>query len=373
MVSFARYARNALSIYKDNNPKYLIFFVTSRCNAKCVFCHYRSQIDDTQRKKHELSLSEIEKIAQNYGKISKLSFSGGEPFLREDLPEIVDAFIRYCDPQIVDIPTNGSIPDRIQSMVKRILPLMEGRILDIQLSIDGTKEVHDRIRGIPGLYQKILQTFELLSLLRNKHSALKIKMNLVYFAGNRDVTESLAREFEASYEFDRFQITYPHGESINDEITKNIDFDVFHELSRAIQKHYKTRNRGDLHSLIFRAVKLIRDDIIRENHILLQDMGAICRAGERILVLDDIGEVYPCEPLWESVGNVRQEDYSIHRVLRGQRMADFKQKHLGPGKCTCSWGCVALEKIIYSPSLYPRLLANCFYLLFAGGKGLRAS
>ena len=363
------YAANALAIHGDRLPKYFIFFVTSRCNASCDFCHFKYQIEDPVRKKLELSVDEIEKIASAYGKISKLSFSGGEPFIRTDLPEIVDVFVRHCDPQIIDIPTNGSMPERIERTVKAILPHIGNRVLDIQLSIDGDEETHNRIRGIPGLYRKILDTYDRLSKLRETHPQLRLKMNLVYCAENRDITAKMARFFEEKFDFDRFQITYPHGNSVDQEIFQDVDFENFRLLSQDIQRHFTIRDRRDLHSLLFRAIKMVRDDVLRDAHVFLKDMGAICKAGERILVLDDIGEIYPCEPLWESVGNVREHGYDVRSILAGPRMAQFRDKHLGKGKCTCAWGCVALEKIIYTPSLYPRLMANIAYLLWRGGDG----
>lgn len=368
--ALGKYAANALAIHTDKIPKYFIFFVTSRCNATCDFCHYTTQIEDKERKALELSVDEITKIAAQYGKISKLSFSGGEPFIRLDLPEIIDAFIEHCDPQIIDIPTNGSMPDRIERVLQRVLPKLGNRILDIQLSIDGPEAIHDEIRGIPGLFKKVLESYDILSRLRQQHPNLRIKMNLVYVNDNRAATKTLTKFFEGDYDFDRFQITYPHGESVVKNVYDQVNFDEFHKLSMEIQKHFKLRNRGDLHSMLFRAIKMLRDDIIAENHDFLQDMGAICKAGERIIVLDDIGEVFPCEPLWESVGNVRDTDYDLHAILGGERMARFREKHLGPGKCTCSWGCIAMQKAIYTPSLYPRLLGNFLYLLFSGGAGV---
>ncbi len=368
-MNYLKYIDNALAIHKDKAPKYLIFFVTSKCNANCVFCHYREQIEDRSRKGQELTVEEIRQIARKYGKVSKLSFSGGEPFMREDLPEIVKTFIEHCQPDIIDIPTNGGLVERIEQSVPRILDVMDGQVLDIQLSIDGPEEIHDQVRGVPGLFRRSMETYALLSRLRQKHPNLRLKMNLVYFSENMDAIRELAAIFESGYDFDRFQITYPHGVSVEDAVTSRIDFEKFHMLSKEIQKRFRIRSKLDLHSLIFRAVKMARDDILRRHHILVKDMGAVCRAGERILVLDEIGNVYPCEPLWDSVGNLREAGYDVREILRGPRMRAFAQKHLGPGKCTCSWGCVALEKIIYSPRLYPRLLANIAYLVLLGGRG----
>lgn len=367
MRFITEYISNAFSIHKDQSPKYLIYFVTSYCNATCYFCHYKTQIDDPVRKSHELTLEEIEKLSRNYGKVSKLSFSGGEPFLRADIDEIIELFIRHCDPKIIDIPTNGSMPEKVEQTVKRIMPQMGGRILDIQLSIDGPEEIHDRVRGIPGLFKKIIETYQRLNNLRKNYSNLKIKLNLVYLPDNKDSIEGLMTFFEKDFDFDRFQITYPHGKSVDGSITQSQDFKDFKELSQKIQRHYKIIDRTDLHSLVFRSVKMLRDDVLADHH---SDLGAVCKAGERVLVLDDTGGVYPCEPLWESVGNVRDTDYDIHKILNGPKMQEFKLKHLGPNKCNCHWGCAALEKVIYSPSMYPKLLTNLAYLATFGGRGL---
>lgn len=368
--SISKYASNAWEIHRGDTPKYFIFFVTSRCNATCDFCHYTTQINDKERKSQELTLEEITEIAKQYGKISKLSFSGGEPFVREDLAEIMEAFIEHCDPQIIDIPTNGSMTDRIERVLSRVLPRLEGRVLDIQLSIDGLAETHDKIRGIPGLFKKTLRTYAVLDHLREKYPNLRIKMNLVYVNDNKAELDELIRFFENDYDFDRFQITYPHGESVDFSVYDQVEFSKYREISRDLQRHYRLRNRWDLHSMIFRAVKMVRDKVIGENHAFRSDMGAVCKAGERIVVLDDIGQVYPCEPLWESVGNVRDNNYSVHKVLAAEAMRRFKEKYLGPNKCTCAWGCVAMQKSISTPSLYPRMLANLAYLFVFGGRGM---
>ena len=73
-------------------PPDLILFVTSRCNATCDFCLFHEQVHDRERKRAELTVEEIERIAAGYGGLTKLSLSGGEPFLRHDIARIVAAF-----------------------------------------------------------------------------------------------------------------------------------------------------------------------------------------------------------------------------------------------------------------------------------------
>ncbi|MCH2663714.1 hypothetical protein MK139_05180, partial [bacterium] len=77
-------------------PQTLIFFVTSRCNARCDFCLYYDQITNPVAKERELTIPEVEKIARNYGNLHYLGLSGGEPFVRKDLEQICQAFIDHC-------------------------------------------------------------------------------------------------------------------------------------------------------------------------------------------------------------------------------------------------------------------------------------
>ena len=62
-------------------PQTLIFFVTSRCNARCNFCLYWEQINDPSPRSAELRVDEVERIAAAYGPLEHLALSGGEPFV----------------------------------------------------------------------------------------------------------------------------------------------------------------------------------------------------------------------------------------------------------------------------------------------------
>ena len=70
-----------------------------------------------------------------------------------------------------------------------------------------------------------------------------------------------------------------------------------------------------------------------------RNVGAYCEAGKNILVINEKGDVFPCEPLWHKVGNLRQYDYQVGKLVQNQIMIDFRKKMLGKGKCNCIWGC----------------------------------
>lgn len=59
-----------------------------------------------------------------------------------------------------------------------------------------------------------------------------------------------------------------------------------------------------------------------------------CSAGALSLVLDETGTVYPCETLWRSVGNLRELDYDMQRVLSGEELRRFRRSIRGGCRCT---------------------------------------
>jgi len=86
------YAKN-IFIKKCASPIYLIFFVTEICNARCKHC-FGNFSNEKEKAKEELSLEEINKISKNMDNLLYLLPTGGEPFLREDLPDIINVFYR---------------------------------------------------------------------------------------------------------------------------------------------------------------------------------------------------------------------------------------------------------------------------------------
>ena len=73
-------------------------------------CFYAQEMD---KKQPDLTFDEIKKISETAGQFNRLWISGGEPTLREDLPEILELFYKNNHIKDVNIPTNGLKPDRI--------------------------------------------------------------------------------------------------------------------------------------------------------------------------------------------------------------------------------------------------------------------
>lgn len=108
--------------------------VTYRCNAKCTMC---SRYKCPSRPEEELSIETIKKLPSMYF----TNITGGEPFIREDLPEIVRELKKKSD-RIV-ISTNGYFTERIIKLCR------EFPDIGIRISIEGLEKTNNEIRGLP--------------------------------------------------------------------------------------------------------------------------------------------------------------------------------------------------------------------------------
>jgi MoaA/NifB/PqqE/SkfB family radical SAM enzyme len=105
-----------------------------------------------------LSLEHYERISSSLiNPLETVLITGGEPFLRSDLPGICKIFMARAKRKKIVIPTNGLFTERILSHIADLVS--NDRIeLEIQVSLDGFKETHDAIRQVPGIFDQAITT-----------------------------------------------------------------------------------------------------------------------------------------------------------------------------------------------------------------------
>lgn len=150
-----------------------VFFglgVTNQCNARCIMCPVWTLKDDKQP-----TIDKIKEIFSNpvLSNLKILTLTGGEPFLRPDIPEILQLALDV-NPSIqwVSINSNGLDSFVIEQKMKEMLslPLLKRlKTFLIQVSVDGYEEVHDRIRGIPNAFEAVKETLSRLKKLQSMH------------------------------------------------------------------------------------------------------------------------------------------------------------------------------------------------------------
>jgi len=128
--------------------KDLVIEVIDTCNARCVMCNIWKNEEE-----HRAPDVAIEQLPAT---LTNVNISGGEPFLRADLPQLVARLKKRCPRARIIISSNGFLPDRIESQMSAILKVDPA--VGVGISIDGRDGMHDRIRGIPGGFGKCMET-----------------------------------------------------------------------------------------------------------------------------------------------------------------------------------------------------------------------
>lgn len=135
-----------LQFSEDKKP-IVVWNITQRCNLKCKHCYAAGVADVSQELTHEEALRAIDGFA-TFG-CPVLLFSGGEPFIREDILELA-TYARQKGLRVV-FSTNGTcITEEIAKKIAAI------GVSYVGISIDGVRETHDAFRGVPGAYERSL-------------------------------------------------------------------------------------------------------------------------------------------------------------------------------------------------------------------------
>ena len=131
------------SVKREKRLGTVILFVTSRCNAFCKTCFYHEELNQPG----DLTFEQMDKISRTMPSITDLWLSGGEPTLRRDVSEIIDAFVDKNGVQRVIIPTNGLIKARVYEIVDRALACHPKLDLYLNIALDGYGKTHDPWRA----------------------------------------------------------------------------------------------------------------------------------------------------------------------------------------------------------------------------------
>ena len=182
--------------YKNFSTMTLTYSVTAACQSRCKTCQIGAMFcQDHARPEKDLKLEEIERIFQSMNPVYFFNMSGGEPFMRNDLPEIVDLACRYLKPRVVHTPTNAILTDRIIENTEKIVHIVRKYDASVPFtvkpSIDGVGGLHDEIRGVKGNFECLLRTIDGLKKLEEKYDNFHLELGTVISNFNIDHLEEI--------------------------------------------------------------------------------------------------------------------------------------------------------------------------------------
>lgn len=348
-------------------PINLTFSITNKCQARCQTCHiWKIYAKNPAAEKDELTLREIERIFKTMGPVFFFNVSGGCPFLREDLPEIVDLACNYLKPKVIHIPTNGVEPERIVRMMKIMLTNLANKAkevcLQIKPSMDGIGPWHDQIRGTDGNFDNLITLMEKLKGLKKSYSNLHIGLGTVISNLNiqclTQIVELIDRLAPDSYIAEVAEI---REEMLNQGSKVTPKPDQYSTAVECLCRQIK-KNALKLHGLakITAAFRLVYYPlslrIIREKRQVIP-----CYAALSNVHLSAYGELWPCATLGDrkSLGNVRNHGYNFQKIWHSRQANDVRNYVLA-GNCFCPLANQAYANIILHP---PSLLKAIHFCL----------
>jgi MoaA/NifB/PqqE/SkfB family radical SAM enzyme len=273
------------------NPTDAIIAVTLNCNSRCVMCDiWKNDIQD------EMKPHEYEALPTT---LREINITGGEPFLREDLPEILETIQARCGAVRLIVSTHGFMTERIRKLgpeLKRVAP-----DLALRISIDGVAATHERVRGIPRGFQKDMESLKILK--ETGFQDLGIAMT---------VMDGNASEIRAVH-----KLSVELG--VDFSITIATDSDIyFGQDKSAFRPENLEELREGFRYLVGRHYRSFRPRNVARawfekglvDYAEGRGRALPCDAGQGFFYLDSRANVYACHVVPSLMGNLRQKSWS---------------------------------------------------------------
>lgn len=286
-----------------NNEGKAIWEITHQCNYGCSYCIFSC---NNKRIDGELTTEECfhvidELVSHNF---KHLKITGGEPFIRKDIIEI----LKYASKNLVtDISTNASL------ITPEIVKLLnEINLKMIHVSLDGNELEHESVRG----KNTYLRTIKGLQTLRD--SVNKIRIGTVIHYNNQFSLESVIKD---SKELKADEIIFSIMEPASGQdrsLVKTIPNEELIETINELKEKYK------------------QDIIVNCNFDKQPNYVHTCPAGDKFLYINNLGNVSPCPWVHEvdktCISDSSLKNKSLDNILNEKKLIKFK-KEKSEGKC----------------------------------------
>lgn len=265
-------------------PPEALLAITYRCNARCHMCNiWRFPT----KKSEEVTPEDLEKLPGGY---RFANITGGEPFLRQDIDDIVEVVLSKTDRLVIS--TNGYFTNSILRVAKKFFPQV-----GIRISIEGLPAANDELRGIPNGFDHGLRT-----LLMLRHMGINdIGFGITVSDRNArdmielyELAEAMGLEFATAamhntYYFHKFDNAFHDIDLIEEQ---------FKQICRRLLRTNRPKNW-------FRAYfNFGLANYIRGNPRLLP-----CEVGTDLFFMDPFGEIRPCNGMEASMGNIKAKSF----------------------------------------------------------------
>lgn len=290
--------------------------LTYRCNLRCRFCYAAcgcTRDDDAQ----EMTTAEVCKVLRTIrreAQVPSVSFTGGEPTLRDDLEDLV----RYAKHELglrVNLITNGTRLDAARAQRLRAAGLASA-----QVSVEAPEEAaHDELTQLPGSFRRSIDAVRHL-----REAGVHVHTNTTLNRLNRDCAPEMPA-FVRSLGLERFSmnLVIPAGRGGTEGADINLRYD---EIPALILRIRDEAARAGVEFMWYSPTPVCIFNPIPHR---LGNKG--CAACDGLLSVSPTGDVLPCSSWPEPMGNLLAEDF--HAVWNSARASALRAKEDAPEGC----------------------------------------
>jgi MoaA/NifB/PqqE/SkfB family radical SAM enzyme len=322
-------------------PYKLALSLTNECDCKCQNCQvWKTYEVEPELKKSELSTAQIEALFQKNGRhFFWIGLTGGEPFLRRDLVEIVRSSVVHCpNLLLLSIVTTGVATEQILEKVTAILEFAPRLKFYVTVSIDGEKTVHEKNRRVKGGFSQSVRTIELLDQLSRKHRQLQVRIETTLSQQNFEKLDDfleleLIKQHETCFTFAQESERYFNqgtGVGLQPSDSKKIAKTV-----RQILEHTKGFS---LEKLMLKTYYKLSARFFEDPHHQVVP----CYSGFASVFIGPYGEVRPCV-MMPAVGNLKDFDFDLSELMRSEPMTQARQTIVNDRCPNCWTPCEAMQ------------------------------
>ncbi len=323
-----------------NRPYKLNFAITYWCQSRCLTCNIWQM-----KPKDELRIDEIREFAKKNGHFKWIEITGGEPFLRSDIVEIVKAFHEGNKGlYLLTMPTNSLCSkDMVLKKLEEIAKTGIPKIV-ITISLDGYREMHDKVRGVPGNYDRAIGMFKGIKELSRTYRNLSVVFGYTISRFNQGslpkTVASVMGEVEGITPND-FHINLGQ---LSSNYYGNSGIQVAPDNSAIVEEI----------GWLMKTRKFSPSPMIVMENMFIKKLADFARTGkqpmrsrslEASLFLDSFGNVYP-SIMWDrKVGNIRDCGYDLLGLWHNE-IAEEVRSSIKNGKEPSQWtACEAYQSI----------------------------
>jgi MoaA/NifB/PqqE/SkfB family radical SAM enzyme len=348
------YIHYAKGVFRPKALESVFLFVTSSCNSLCRTCFYWDELNQGR----DLTFPQLQTVSRTAPNFHKLWISGGEPFLRKELAEIIELFYRNNGVRHVNLPTNGLLPNPLEAVITALLQRCPDLVIDLNFSLDGLANTHDAIRGVPNNFQKTMATMDMAA--RKWKSVRRLRRNVVtcVTAENyRELVElglRMMREADADGQY--FEII--RGNPLDPGL-KRLPAEELRELHRRLMwfhERYAERLFAHLPGVaraLARAYYLgnikFHFDIHEQNHYNDKPWPMPCTAGQTTVVIDHDGHFRACE-LRPKLARLQDFQFNLSAALDSPQMR-AEVAAIPSARCWCTHSCWIHSSSKFSPKV----------------------